>query len=106
MRLSRLFAFVSFALLLLLSSTVSAQTMMYPKTGQRFAVLGKGEPTVVILYGLASSMQEWMPTARRLAAQTRVFVYERRGYGRAPIVGSARGSKVIVEELDEMLEDL
>lgn len=106
MRLSRLFALVSFALLLLLSSTVSAQTMMYPKTGQRFAVLGKGEPTVVILYGLASSMQEWMPTARRLAAQTRVFVYERRGYGRAPIVGSARGSKVIVEELDEMLEDL
>ena len=80
--------------------------MMYPQTGQRFAIMGKGEPTVIVMYGLASSMQEWMPTARRLAAQSQVFIYERRGYGRAPIVGSSRGSKVIVEELDQMLENL
>ena len=102
----RLLSFLCVSLLLLWTSAASAQTMMYPQTGQRFAIMGKGEPTVIVMYGLASSMQEWMPTARRLAAQSQVFIYERRGYGRAPIVGSSRGSKVIVEELDQMLENL
>jgi len=102
----RLLSYLSVSLLLLCTSAASAQTMMYPQTGQRFAIMGKGEPTVIVMYGLASSMQEWMPTARRLAAQSQVFIYERRGYGRAPIVGSSRGSKVIVEELDQMLENL
>jgi len=102
----RLLSYLSVSLLLLCTSVASAQTMMYPQTGQRFAIMGKGEPTVIVMYGLASSMQEWMPTARRLAAQSQVFIYERRGYGRAPIVGSSRGSKVIVEELDQMLENL
>lgn len=102
----RLLSYLSVSLLLLWTSAASAQTMMYPQTGQRFAIMGKGEPTVIVMYGLASSMQEWMPTARRLAAQSQVFIYERRGYGRAPIVGSSRGSKVIVEELDQMLENL
>lgn len=64
--------------------------------------MGQGEPTVVVLYGLASSMQEWMPTVRRIAAQTRVFIYERRGYGRSTVLGSSRGSAVIVEELDHL----
>lgn len=68
--------------------------------------MGQGEPTVVVLYGLASSMQEWMPTVRRIAAQTRVFIYERRGYGRSTVLGSSRGSAVIVEELDHLLDHL
>ena len=102
----RLLSYLCFAVLFSLSTAASAQTMIYPQTGQRFAVMGKGEPTVIVMYGLASAMQEWMPMARRLAAQTQVFIYERRGYGRAPIVGSSRGSKVIIEELDQMLENL
>ena len=102
----RLLSYLCFAVLFSLTSAASAQTMIYPQTGQRFAVMGKGEPTVIVMYGLASAMQEWMPMARRLAAQTQVFIYERRGYGRAPIVGSSRGSKVIIEELDQMLENL
>ena len=84
----------------------AAQTVIYPKTGQRFALLGQGEPTVIVLNGLASSINEWMPVVRRVSAQTRVFVYERRGNGRSPVIASARGSRVIAEELLEMLDDL
>ena len=84
----------------------AAQTVIYPKTGQRFALLGQGEPTVIVLNGLASSIDEWMPVVRRVSAQTRVFVYERRGNGRSPVIASARGSRVIAEELLEMLDDL
>lgn len=102
----RFLTYLCVAVLILLSNAASAQTMIYPQTGQRFATMGKGEPTVIVMCGLASAMQEWMPMARRLAAQTQVFIYERRGYGRAPIVGSSRGSQVIVEELDQMLENL
>ena len=102
----RFLTYLCVAVLILLSNAASAQTMIYPQTGQRFATMGKGEPTVIVMYGLASAMQEWMPMARRLAAQTQVFIYERRGYGRAPIVGSSRGAQVIVEELDQMLENL
>ena len=104
----RAFIGLSFVLFLALTTTVQAtgQSLIYPSTNQRFSVTGEGEPTVIILYGLASSMQEWKPMARRLSSQTRVFVYERRGYGQAAIVGSSRGSKVIVDELETMLSDL
>ena len=91
---------------LVLAMPASAQIVIYPKTGQRFALLGLGEPTVIVLNGLASSIGEWMPVVRRVSAQTRVFVYERRGNGRSPVIASARGSRVIAEELLEMLDDL
>ena len=91
---------------LVLAVPASAQMVIYPKTGQRFALLGRGEPTVIVLNGLASSIGEWMPVVRRVSAQTRVFVYERRGNGRSPVIASARGSRVIAEELLEMLDDL
>ena len=91
---------------LVLAVPASAQVVLYPKTGQRFALLGQGEPTVIVLNGLASSIGEWMPVVRRVSAQTRVFVYERRGNGRSPVIASARGSRVIAEELLEMLDDL
>ena len=91
---------------LVLAVPASAQIVIYPKTGQRFALLGLGEPTVIVLNGLASSIGEWMPVVRRVSAQTRVFVYERRGNGRSPVIASARGSRVIAEELLEMLDDL
>ena len=106
MPLLRVTISAAIALLLLMASAVQGQSLVYPKTNQQFSVTGEGAPTVIILYGLASSMQEWKPIARRLSVQTRVFIYERRGYGRAPIVGSSRGSKVIVDELEEMLADL
>lgn len=91
---------------LVLAVPASAQMVIYPKTGQRFALLGRGEPTVIVLNGLASSIGEWMPVVRRVSAQTRVFVYERRGNGRSPVIASERGSRVIAEELLEMLDDL
>ena len=91
---------------LALAVSASAQVVLYPKTGQRFALLGQGKPTVIVLNGLASSIGEWMPVVRRVSAQTRVFVYERRGNGRSPVIASARGSRVIAEELLEMLDDL
>ncbi len=109
-RLSAVFPALVVALavfvVLLLAAAASAQTVIYPKTGQRFALLGRGEPTVVVLNGLASSIGEWMPLVRRVSAQTSVFVYERRGNGRSPVIASARGSRVIAEELNEMLDDL
>ena len=55
------------ALLLWLALAVpaSAQVVLYPKTGQRFALLGQGEPTVIVLNGLASSIGEGMPVVSR-----------------------------------------
>ena len=106
MLLRSLLASFTCALALLFAALAPAQQTIYPDTNQRFVRRGEGAPTVIVLYGLASSMQEWMPMVRRIAAQTQVFIYERRGYGRAPIVGSQRGSQVIVDELAEMLDDL
>ena len=106
MNFRRLFLALGLFLSLACANTATAQTMVYPKTGQRFVSMGEGDPTVVFLYGLASSLGEWAPLVRRVSAQSRVFIYDRRGYGGAPVIGTKRGSKVIADELFDMLKDL
>jgi pimeloyl-ACP methyl ester carboxylesterase len=52
---------------------------------QRFA-MGRG-PTIALLHGPGGSIQDWLPTARRLARGHRVVLIELPGHGLSPLAG-------------------
>lgn len=59
-----------------------AQHMFVADDGQPIPVkvLGQGDP-VVLVHGLGCSHRHWMPVARRLARQARVFAWDARCHG-------------------------
>jgi len=54
-----------------------------PAAPQRFA-MGRGS-TIVLLHGPGSSVQHWLPTARRLAGSHHVVLVELPGHGLSPL---------------------
>ena len=62
---------------------VCRQNLRPPKTPSYYA-FGRG-PTVVLVHGLGSEMQHWLPTARLLARHHRVVLVELPGHGLAPM---------------------
>jgi len=62
---------------------VCRQSLRPPRTPSYYA-FGRG-PTVVLVHGLGSQMQHWLPTARLLARHHRVVLVELPGHGLAPM---------------------
>jgi pimeloyl-ACP methyl ester carboxylesterase len=62
---------------------VARQGLRPPRTPSYYA-FGHG-PTVVLVHGLGSQMQHWLPTARLLARHHRVVLVELPGHGLAPM---------------------
>jgi len=62
---------------------VCRQNLRPPRTPSYYA-FGHG-PTVVMVHGLGSQMQHWLPTARLLARHHRVVLVELPGHGLSPM---------------------
>jgi pimeloyl-ACP methyl ester carboxylesterase len=62
---------------------VGRQSLRPPRTPTYYA-FGHG-PTIVLVHGLGSQMQHWLPTARILARHHRVVLVELPGHGLAPM---------------------
>lgn len=62
---------------------VCRQSLRPPRTPSYYA-FGQG-PTVVMVHGLGSQMQHWLPTARILARHHRVVLVELPGHGLSPM---------------------
>jgi pimeloyl-ACP methyl ester carboxylesterase len=81
---------------------VGRQSLRPPRMPSYYA-FGRG-PTVVLLHGLGSQMQHWLPVARLLARHHRVVLVELPGHGLAPMP-----SPLTIEEaaasLDESLRE-
>ncbi len=66
--------------------------------------LGRGSPPLVIDTGLGEICAAWQPLQRRLAELTRVFAYDRAGYGESAPGSLPRHSRVAAEDLRLLLE--
>ncbi len=66
-------------------------------------VKGKGRPTVLIEAGLGSGSIEWRKIQEELAQTTRVFAYDRSGYGWSSDSDRKKTAKARIAELRELL---
>ncbi len=65
---------------------------------------GQGEPTVVFETGLGDGMEGWVAMAEAAARFSRVFAYDRAGYGRSDPGEEPRDGLRIVDELRTILD--
>lgn len=84
-----------------------------PMPGQRYDVggysihmlcRGQGTPTVIIDAGLGDDSTDWFNIQNRAAAETRVCVFDRPGYGWSDIGPQPRNSLHIAKELDKLIQ--
>jgi pimeloyl-ACP methyl ester carboxylesterase len=68
-----------------------------------YAVAGQGSPAVVLEAGLGDGKQTWKPVFAELARTTRVFAYDRAGYGASRSAAKDRSGRQVVAELHELL---
>ena len=66
--------------------------------------VGKGTPVVVIDVGVGESYENWQPIQDALARVTRVFAYDRAGYGQSEVGPMPRHAKQEARELRLLLE--
>ncbi|MBI1798031.1 MAG: alpha/beta fold hydrolase [Candidatus Eisenbacteria bacterium] len=66
--------------LTLLALVIICAAHLAPPAAARHVAFGHG-PTVVLLHGLGSSAEDWLPTARRLASRHRVELVDLPGHG-------------------------
>jgi pimeloyl-ACP methyl ester carboxylesterase len=72
--------------------------------GERaFLRAGAGEPTVVFEAGLGDGKDSWALLIGELRDTTRVFAYDRAGYGGSPARDGVRSGAQVVEELRAVL---
>lgn len=69
----------------------SAEPGFFDRGGLRLAYTeaGAGEPTLLLLHGLADSRAAWSQVLPALAARRRVLLYDQRGHGASDHLGAA-----------------
>ncbi len=79
----RRYAYVAASVTLVLLMVRAAPTP--PPSSATVGAMGHG-PTIVLVHGLGSDAQHWLPVARDLARDHRVVLVELPGHGEAPMV--------------------
>jgi pimeloyl-ACP methyl ester carboxylesterase len=102
--------YIRFIVVTLVSVLVcSCATLRNSKTivleGEKFsyAVAGNGPVTIVLEAGLGDGMDSWAGIFDELAKLTRVFAYDRPGYGGSSSTGRPRSAEQIVTDLHKLL---
>ncbi len=71
-----------------------------------YVVAGEGSPAVILEAGLGDGKESWEPIYNRIAEKTRVFAYDRAGYGASRSSNKTRDGATIVRELRATLQAL
>ncbi|MDH3274712.1 MAG: alpha/beta hydrolase [Gammaproteobacteria bacterium] len=71
-----------------------------------YVVAGQGSPTVILEAGLGDGKDSWVPIYYKIAEKTRVFAYDRAGYGASRSSNKIRDGATIVRELRSTLQTL
>jgi len=77
-----------------------------PPGSWHVSVFGDGTPPVVFEGDIGAPGRDWLPTARHVAEETRVIVYDRLGLGESgpPQQGDLRDAAAAADELRDMLD--
>lgn len=70
-----------------------------------FQVLGSGEPLILIA-GLASDSQSWLPVIVKLSKHFRVIIFDNRGVGRSPADNADITIQKMTDDCVELMEHL
>jgi len=94
-----------------LSLNVSAQNTLVKESSievhshqLHYYLIGSGSPTVVLEVGIGETYRDWLPFLEKIANRTRVFCYDRAGYGQSESGPMPRNCKREAEELRELLD--
>ena len=69
-----------------------------------YATAGTGSPAVVFESGLGDGKESWRPIFEEVGKSTKVFAYDRGGYGASTAHSADRSAKEIVRELHALLK--
>lgn len=99
--------------LLFLSSLLGGCTILPPAdrittadAKHTYITAGHGSPTVVLESGLGDGKDSWVPVFSRIAERTKVFAYDRAGYGSSKSAATTRDGATLVRELRSTLQAL
>ena len=88
------------------SSLPTSQGITTVEASHSFVLAGRGSPTVVLEAGLGDGKESWAPVYNKVSQLTRVFAYDRSGYGASRSANSVRDGVTIVRELRSTLRAL
>jgi len=83
-----------------------AEHVTTPEATHSFVLAGEGSPTVILESGLGDGKDSWVPVFSQIAEETRVFAYDRAGYGVSKSGSKARDGSTIARELRATLRAL
>ncbi len=83
-----------------------AQRTTTPAATHSHVLNGVGSPTVILEAGLGDGKESWAPVYDQLSQMTRVFAYDRAGYGGSRSSSRTRDGATIVRELRATLQAL
>ncbi len=70
-----------------------------------YDIIGRGEPTIVLTHGLASSSATWRAQVRALSVNYRVVTWDLRGHGQSGSPGGSYRLEDLAADLREVLDD-
>jgi len=86
------------------TSMPQSQQVAAAQGNYSFVVAGEGLPVVVFEAGLGDGKSSWRPVFAELAKTSRVFAYDRAGYGNSSSNSVDRSAGQIVRELHDLLQ--
>jgi pimeloyl-ACP methyl ester carboxylesterase len=80
-----------------------SQSIETPLGTYSYVTAGQGSPAVVLESGLGDGKEAWQPIVDEIGRSTKIFAYDRAGYGASNAHSPDRSAKQIVEELRALL---
>ncbi len=102
----RLFQLISLVCLAGCSTLPAAQRISSSETSHSYVLNGSGAPVVILEAGLGGGKEAWAPVYDQLSQISRVFAYDRAGYGTSHSRNWSRDGATAVRELRSTLRAL
>ena len=83
---------------------MNISSIQTPKLRISYREVGEGDPTFVLIHGLASNQHIWDLAAPMLARHSRVYTYDQRGHGTSDKPDSGYDFKTVTEDLHSFLQ--
>lgn len=104
MKNSRIFLAIGLLCLAGCSTLPTAQRVRSADTTHSYVLAGEGAPTIVMEAGLGDGKESWASVYDQLSQVSKVFAYDRAGYGASRSRNRTRDGATIVDELRAQLK--
>ena len=81
-------------------------TILMQDIDLEYRIVGKGDITLILETGIGGSFYYWYPFIQKIKNNFNIVLYHRAGYGNSQTPNTARTTKNIAEELNELIENI